>query len=134
MTTEYPQVVSTDRITYDYVVIPPTDTLQLKLRDLFGLGTERSPDLDRYGLPPPDPTTVPPDGNLVHSAQPAPVPRQFLAFRSLHVGREIKRCVCATFTRAGSYLPLDTLAGGSIAHDQNRNLLSFEMIPLSCLT
>ena len=37
--------------------------------------------------------------------------------------------MCATFTRAGSYLPLDTLAGGSISYDQNRNLFSFEMFP-----
>ena len=76
MTTEHPQVVSTDRITYDYVVIPPTDTSQLKLRDLSGLFTERSPDLDGYGLPPPVLTTVPRDGNFTNSAHPAPVPRR----------------------------------------------------------
>ena len=130
MTAEHPQVVSTDNATYDYVFIPPTNTLPLKLRDLFGLGEERSPDLDWYGLTPPVLVTVLPDSTFVHSAQPAPVPRRSLAFRSPHVGREFKRCVCATFTRAGSYLPLDTLAGGSISYDQNRNLLSFEMVPL----
>ena len=48
----------------------------LELRDLFGLFTERSPDLNGYGLPPPVPTTVPRDGNCTNSAHPAPVPRR----------------------------------------------------------
>ena len=100
VTTEYPQVVSTDRISYDYVIIPSPDTSRLKLRDLFGLCTERSPDLDGYGLPPPALTTALLDGNCTNSAQPAPVPRRLRRsgpFTSEGDTRDV-----AAFTRAGS--------------------------------
>ena len=91
--------------------------------------TRRSPDLHWYGLPPPALKAVLLDGDLVHSAHSAPVPRRFR--RSGPSSSEgSSRDVCATFTRAGSYLPLDTLAGGSVYHDQNRSSLSDETTPL----
>ena len=127
--TEYPQVVSPNTIIYAYdssllrtCLSSHSETSSVSL-------TRRSPDLQWYGLPPPVHKAVLLDGVLVHSARSAPVPRRFR--RSGPFSSEgNSRSVCATFTRAGSYLPLDTLAGASVSYDQNRNLLSFEMVPL----
>ena len=97
---EYPQVVSTNIISYSYDNIPPTDTSRLKLGDLFGLRTVRSPDLGVYGLPPPALTTVLLDGTCTDSAQPAPVSRRLR--RSGPFVSEGDTRDGATFTRAES--------------------------------
>ena len=90
--------------------------------------TRRSPDLHWYGLPPPALKAVLLDGDLVHSAGSAPVPRRFWCSGPFSSEGDTRDD--ATFTRTGCYLPLDTLAVGSVKHNQNRNLLSFEMVPL----
>ena len=127
--TEYPQVVSPNTIIYVYDSFLLRTCLSSHSETSSVSVTRRSSDLHWYGLPPPVHKAVLLDGALVHSAHSEPVPRRFR--RSGPFSSEgDSRDVCATFTRAGSYLPLDTLVGGSISYDQNRNLLSFEMVPL----